>query len=227
MRTVVIATRSRRRSRGRSPRRRARCVRRLERELGVRARRCSGTRIVGRSIRSRRRFHQATSRKDIDLMMSLCAPDATFTLPGTDRRREEGDPAFWLTSRVHAANKWVSDTPAYKMRITVNGDRGHALLRVPLRRPQDEKVVVDTAADQEVARINGRWLITSMAGASATAQPLRSCRRLRQRRVGASPPPGKQRPRGWGDNAVVRAVGRLPAKVHDKLLIAFAASRPW
>ena len=28
-------------------------------------------------------FHQATTRKDIDLMMSLWAPNATFTFPGT------------------------------------------------------------------------------------------------------------------------------------------------
>ena len=36
-------------------------------------------------------------------------------------------------------------------------------------------------------------------------------------------PAGERRPRDPSDNLVVRGVGRLPAKVHTKLLIAFAA----
>ncbi len=39
-------------------------------------------------------FHEATTTKDIDLMMSLWSPNATLTVgPGDDRGRERGDPA--------------------------------------------------------------------------------------------------------------------------------------
>ena len=43
----------------------------------------------------------------------------------------------------------------------------------------------------------------------------------KRRRLAAT---GKQRPLSWGDNAVARAVGRLPARVHVKLLIAFVGT---
>ena len=36
--------------------------------------------------------------------------------------------------------------------------------------------------------------------------------------------PGTRHPLSWGDNAVARAVGRLPARVHVKLLIAFVGT---
>ena len=36
--------------------------------------------------------------------------------------------------------------------------------------------------------------------------------------------PGTRHPLSWGDNAVARAVGRLPATVHVKLLIAFVGT---
>ncbi len=43
----------------------------------------------------------------------------------------------------------------------------------------------------------------------------------KRRRLAAT---GKQLPLSWGDNAVARAVGRLPARVHVKLLIAFVGT---
>ncbi len=72
-------------------------------------------------------FHKATSLKDIELMLSLYAPNATFTVGGgetavgVDEIEEfwtEKSPAFEPT------NNWISDHPAYKMETTVNGDRG-------------------------------------------------------------------------------------------------------
>ena len=66
--------------------------------------------------------------KDIDLMMSLWAPNATLTVgPGHDRGRHGRDPAV-LARRSRSPfapeTHWVSDHPAYKLAITVNGDRG-------------------------------------------------------------------------------------------------------
>src|SRR5215218_7124442 len=71
-------------------------------------------------------FHKATSKHDIDLMMSLWAPNATFTTkPGQTLTGKKQIRGFWLAAPVfQAENQWVSETPAYKIRMTVNGDRG-------------------------------------------------------------------------------------------------------
>ena len=68
-------------------------------------------------------------------------------------------------------NKWLSDTPAYKIRITVNGDRGTLSFEchyIDLKTGQAWSI---TRADQEVARIDGEWLITNMVGGTAPLRP--------------------------------------------------------
>jgi ketosteroid isomerase-like protein len=119
-----------------------------------------------------KRFHKATSRHDIDLMMSIWAPNATFTVgPGQTATGRDEIRQVWLNkSKAFKAN-WVSDTPAYKLRITVNGDKGTLNFECHYVDVKTRKVAVITGADQEVARINGKWLITSMVGGSATLTP--------------------------------------------------------
>ena len=114
-----------------------------------------------------RSFHRATSRKDVDLMMSLYAPNATFTFPGTIAAGKKEIRKFWITSRS-MTNNWVSETPVYKVRINVNGDRGTLYFECVYVDPKTHELQPVTAADADVARINGRWLVTNVAGASAT-----------------------------------------------------------
>jgi len=116
-------------------------------------------------------FHRATTRHDIDLMMSLYAPNAKFILPGTTLVGKKQIRNFWLKTSTSFQNDWISDTAAYKVRITVNGDRGTLFFECHYVDPRTGKVVSVTAADDDVARINGRWLITNVAGASATLKP--------------------------------------------------------
>ncbi len=112
-------------------------------------------------------FHQATSEKDIDLMMSLYAPNATFTVGGgqtavgVDEIRE-----FWmdLSPAFDPTNNWISDHPAYKMEISVNGDRGTLHFECHFVDAETEKVVAVTAGDADVALIDGHWLITNFVG---------------------------------------------------------------
>jgi ketosteroid isomerase-like protein len=116
-------------------------------------------------------FHRATSRQDIKLMMSLWSPTATLTssrtFSGTKEIRR-----FWLEAPVfQPENHWVSDTPAYKIRITVNGDRGTLNFECHYVDSKTGELKAVTAADQQVQRINGRWLITDMVGASAPLSP--------------------------------------------------------
>lgn len=116
------------------------------------------------------KFHQATTTKDIDLMMSLWAPSATLTVgpgqtaAGIDQIRE-----FWLekSDAFLPTNNWISDHPAWKVHITVNGDRGTLHFECHYVDAVTKEVVLTTAADQDVARINGEWMITDMVAGSA------------------------------------------------------------
>jgi hypothetical protein len=118
-------------------------------------------------------FHKATSRHDIDLMMSLYALNATFTFPGTTAVGKKEIRQFWLTKSkaFMPAHRWISETPAYKVRVTANGDRGTLFFECHYLDTETGKLQAVTAADADVARINGRWLITSLAGASAALSP--------------------------------------------------------
>jgi ketosteroid isomerase-like protein len=114
-------------------------------------------------------FHRATTRKDLPLMMSLYAPNATFTFAGTIASGKKAIREFWTTSKSFT-HDWVSDTPAYKVRITLNGDRGTLYFECHYVTRKGVMAAV-TAADAEVARIGGRWLVTNLAGASTTLRP--------------------------------------------------------
>jgi ketosteroid isomerase-like protein len=116
-------------------------------------------------------FHKATSRQDIDLMMSLWAPNATFTIgPGKTLTGKKQIRRFWRLEapQFKPKNRWLSDTSAYKIRITANGDRGTLYFECHYIDVKTHKVVRIAAGDNEVARINGHWLITSNVGASPT-----------------------------------------------------------
>jgi ketosteroid isomerase-like protein len=120
-----------------------------------------------------RKWHRATSTHDIDLMMSLWAPNATFTVSsGETLTGKEEIRRFWLEAPVfQPENQWVSETPAYKLRVTVNGDKGTLYFECHYVDAKTSKVVAVTAADEQVARINGRWLITNNVGASPILRP--------------------------------------------------------
>jgi ketosteroid isomerase-like protein len=119
------------------------------------------------------KWHRATSTRDIELMMSLWAPNATFTVsPGETLAGKKEIRRFWLDAPVfQPENHWVSETPAYKLRATVNGDKGTLYFECHYVDAKSGKVVKVTAADEDVARINGRWLITNNVGASPILSP--------------------------------------------------------
>jgi ketosteroid isomerase-like protein len=115
-------------------------------------------------------FHGATTTKDIDLMMRLWSPNATFTAgPEFTATGKEEIRQYWLEKSVlfRPTSHWISDHPAYKVEITVNGDRGTLHFECHYVDPETKTVVVVTAGDMDVARIDGTWLITnSVAGST-------------------------------------------------------------
>ena len=112
-------------------------------------------------------FHHATTTKDIDLMMSLYAPNATMTVgPGQTASGLDEIRRFWLedSSPFKVENEWVSDHPAYKLKITVNGDRGTLHFECHYLDVKTDEIAAITTADFDVARIDGKWMITNMVG---------------------------------------------------------------
>lgn len=119
-------------------------------------------------------FHKATTMKDIDLMLSLWAPNATLTVgPGETAAGLDQIRRFWLqkSTAFMPDTHWVSDHPAYKVEITVNGDRGTLHFECHYVDYRTGEVDLVTVADQDVARIDGRWLITNMVAGSTTLAP--------------------------------------------------------
>jgi ketosteroid isomerase-like protein len=117
-------------------------------------------------------WHKAASRKNLDLMMTLCAPKATLTIAGqTYRGKAAIRQVFAKSGPFQPQNHWESDTPAYKIRITVNGDRGTLYFECHYVDVDTQKVAVSVGADQDVRKINGRWLITKLIASSVTLKP--------------------------------------------------------
>jgi len=119
-----------------------------------------------------RTWHQAASRHDLNLMMTLWAPDATFTLGGTTAQGKAAiRKVLAQAGPFQAQNHWVSDTPAYKIRTTVNGDKGTLYFQCHYIDVKTGKVAATVGADQDVQKIDGKWLITRLAASSVTLSP--------------------------------------------------------
>jgi SnoaL-like domain len=117
-----------------------------------------------------RTWHRAASTKNVDLMMSLWAKDATFnigteTLEGT---RQIRDFFRYDAGPFQSKNNWVSVTPADKIRITVSGDKGTIYFDCIYVDRTTGKVAAVVGADQNLQKIDGKWLITSAASATPT-----------------------------------------------------------
>jgi ketosteroid isomerase-like protein len=115
-------------------------------------------------------WHKAASTHDVDLMMTLWADDATFTIGGQTYTGTDQIRTFFETKAApfKPENHWVSDTPAYKIQTTVSGDKGTLYFECHYVDPATKAVVNVVGANQDVARINGKWVITSSIGASPT-----------------------------------------------------------
>jgi ketosteroid isomerase-like protein len=119
------------------------------------------------------KFHKATSTQNLNLMMSLWAPGAVFnvsdqTLTGKAQIRH------WFATENGAfqpGNHWESDTPSYKIRATVNGDKGTLYFECHYIDPKTQKVVHFVAVQHQVQKIDDKWLITNSAATPAVLKP--------------------------------------------------------
>ena len=113
-------------------------------------------------------FHEAITKKDIDEMMSLYAPNATATFgPGKTVSGKDSIRAAWLGSTAFKPEtNWLSDHPAYKLVATVDGDRGTLRFECHFVDLLTHEIAAVTGGATDVARIDERWLITNFVGAT-------------------------------------------------------------
>jgi ketosteroid isomerase-like protein len=119
------------------------------------------------------KFHRATSKHDLNLMMSLWAPGAVFnidqqTLTGKAQIRH------WFATENKAfmpAHHWESDTPSYKIRISLNGDKATMYFECHYIDPRTSTVMAVAGVDHKLQKINGKWLIVDSASSPATLSP--------------------------------------------------------
>jgi ketosteroid isomerase-like protein len=115
-----------------------------------------------------RTWHKASSTHDVNLMMTLWASDATF-VNGTETLTGKAEIRNFFAHKAapfRPQNHWVSETPAYRIRTTVSGDKGTLYFECVYIDVKTGKVAAVVGADQNVQKINGKWLITSAAGAA-------------------------------------------------------------
>jgi hypothetical protein len=105
--------------------------------------------------------------------MSLWADNATFSLGARQLTGKDQIRAFFANEAApfKAENSWISETPAYKIRATVNGDNGTLYFECHYVDVATKTVKAVVGSDQKVARIGGKWLITESVGATPEFAP--------------------------------------------------------
>jgi ketosteroid isomerase-like protein len=117
-----------------------------------------------------RTWHKAASTHNVDLMMTLWAPDAVFNI-GTETFTGKAQiRKFFATENkaFMAQNHWESDTPSYKIKATVNGNKGTLYFECHYIDVKSGQVANVVGVDHNVQKINGKWLIVSSVGATAS-----------------------------------------------------------
>jgi hypothetical protein len=111
-------------------------------------------------------FHQAGSTKNLDLMLSLFTDDAVIMSGGKTYSGKDQIKAFWqAASPFQPQNQWVGYTPAFRIRYNVEGEQAHLYFECLWIDKTANKIAAHTNSDDELVRINGKWLIKEMKAA--------------------------------------------------------------
>lgn len=132
---------------------------------------------IGEIYRLQAAFHRAKTNQDIDLMMSLWAPDGVLHVQGDPNSPYVGAVAlrsFWLNSGSFK-NHRLSLVPSFKTTIDVHGAQAYLYFECHDVGNYDQPtrtIVSDTFLDGTVHFEAGRWVFTDMtAGKSSPLSP--------------------------------------------------------
>jgi hypothetical protein len=109
-------------------------------------------------------FHTAASTKNLDMMMSLFADDASLTSGGKTYTGKEQVRGYFTTvaGYFQPQNQWVAYTPAQRIRFEVNGERAHLYFECLYVDAKTKEIKAHTSSDDNLVRSDGKWLIKEM-----------------------------------------------------------------
>ncbi len=112
-------------------------------------------------------FHEAGTAKNLDLMLSLFADDATLTSGGKTYTGKDQLRSYWQAAGpFQPQNQWVAYTPAFRIKYTVEGDAARLYFECLYVDKVANKIAAHTNSDDTLVRVNGRWLIKDMKAAA-------------------------------------------------------------
>jgi hypothetical protein len=111
-------------------------------------------------------FHEAGTTKNLDLMLSLFADEATITSGGKTYTGKDQIRAYWQAAGpFQPQNQWVAYTPAFRIKYDVEGDAARLYFECLYVDKAANKIAVHTNSDDTLVRVNGKWLIKTMKAA--------------------------------------------------------------
>ena len=106
-------------------------------------------------------FHEAGTTKNLDLMLSLFADDATLTSGGKTYKGKDEIKSYWQAAGpFQPQNQWIAYTPA------VEGDRAHLYFECLYVDKAKNNIAAHTNSDDVLVKVNGKWLIKDMKASS-------------------------------------------------------------
>jgi hypothetical protein len=112
-------------------------------------------------------FHRAGTTKNLDLMLSLFADDATLTSGGKTYAGKDQIRAYWQAAGpFQPQNQWVAYTPAFRIKYDVEGNTGHLYFECLYVDKAANKIAAHTNSQDTLVRVSGRWLIKDMKAAA-------------------------------------------------------------
>jgi SnoaL-like domain len=118
-------------------------------------------------------FHQAKTAQDIELMMSLWAPNGTLTVQGDPKSPHAGREQlreFWLHSGSFK-NQRFSLVPSFKTRIAVRGNDASLYFECHDVAEYDQptrNIINDTFLAGTLRNVGGKWVFYDMSAGPAT-----------------------------------------------------------
>jgi hypothetical protein len=131
--------------------------------------------VVGEIYQLQSAFHRAKTMQDVDLMMSLWAPDSTLISQGDPNSPyvgAESQRAFWLNSGSWKTHRF-SLVPSFKIQIDVKSDDAAWLYfechDVDNFDQSDRSIIADLFMAGTVKLVDGKWVFWDMTSGSGAA----------------------------------------------------------
>jgi SnoaL-like domain len=112
-------------------------------------------------------WHKAQTTKNLDLMLSLFADDATLTAGGKTYTGKAQIKQLWEANPIFKPeNQFVAYTPPARFKYDIDGNTGHVDFECIQLNSATNEIVPHSHVNlyADVIRVDGRWLIKDAKG---------------------------------------------------------------